>query len=108
MMQCSDCEHFRRGPEGDVTFTCNPFHNVKEPECLAKWQLIKLDTMVQAYQATLRMYERLAPLQERMFRHMEREIQDQEDAERWKYTGDDESEGEAGLDDDDSDEAPPY
>ena len=53
--------------------------------------------MVQAYQATLRMYERLAPLQERMFRHMEREIQDQEDTDSWKYGDDD-------YDDDDEDD----
>ena len=89
MIQCADCEHFYRGPDGEFAFTCSPFHNVKEPECLQKWQLIKLDTMVQAYQATLRMYERLAPLQERMFRHMEREIQDQEDADSWKSGYDD-------------------
>jgi hypothetical protein len=105
MIQCSACEHFHRGEDGEVTFTCNPFHNIKEPECLVKWQLIKLDTMVQAYQATLRVYERLAPLQEKMFRHMEREIQDQEDAEGWKRGGDeddanyeDENEGD-GADD---------
>ena len=92
MIQCSQCEHFGQGPHGEATFRCNPFDNIKEPECLTKWQLIKLDTMVQAYQATLRMYERLAPMQERMFRHMEREIQDQEDTESWKYGDDDEDE----------------
>ncbi|MCK4658200.1 MAG: hypothetical protein KAV82_01645 [Phycisphaerae bacterium] len=97
MIQCSECEHFHRSPDGEVSFTCNPFHNIKEPQCLTKWQLIKLDTMVQAYQATLRMYERLAPLQEKMFRHMEREIQEQEDAENWKYSAYDDD------DDDDSD-----
>ncbi len=102
MIQCSECEHFHRGPSGEVTFTCNPFSNIKERECLAKWQLIKLDTMVQAYQATLRMYERLAPLQERMFRHMEREIQDQDDAESWKYGEEDEEE-----DGEEDDEAQP-
>ncbi|MCP4594763.1 MAG: hypothetical protein GY842_28865 [bacterium] len=90
MIQCSTCEHFHQGPDGEVSFACNPFHSIKEPDCLIKWQLIKLDTMVQGYQATLRMYERLAPLQERMFQHMEREIQEQEDAESWKYTEEDE------------------
>jgi hypothetical protein len=57
--------------------------------------------MVQAYQATLQMYERLAPLQERMFRHMEREIQDQEEADRWKYGYEDEDEDDEAGDDDD-------
>lgn len=93
MMQCGQCEYFSQEPDGQIVLSCNPFHNVKERECLTKWQLIKLDTMVQAYQATLRMYERLAPLQERMFRQMEREIQDQEDAESWKYGDDDEDDG---------------
>ncbi|MFH0979973.1 MAG: hypothetical protein V2A79_00355 [Planctomycetota bacterium] len=108
MIQCSQCEHFHRGPDGGVTFTCNPFDNIVEPECLVKWQLIKLDTMVQAYQATLRMYERLAPLQERMFRHMEREIQEQEDAESWKhgYEEEGEVEGEEEECDDEEDRGP--
>ena len=104
MIQCSECEHFHESPSGEITFTCNPFHNIKEPECIAKWQLIKLDTVVQSHQATLRMYERLAPLQEKMFRHMERELQDQEDADRWKYGGDDDDDD---PDDDDEDESRP-
>jgi len=89
MIQCRECEHFHQREDGEVAFTCSPFENIKEPSCLVKWQLIKLDTMVRAYQATLRMYERLAPLQERMFRHMEREIEDQEDADSWKQSLDD-------------------
>lgn len=94
MIQCSECEHFHRGTDDEVRFTCSPFHNIKEPECLTKWQLIKLDTMVRAYEATLRMYERLAPLQERMFRHMEQEIKDQEDSDSWKNSYEDEDEDE--------------
>jgi hypothetical protein len=31
------------------------------------------------------MYRRFAPLQEKMFRHMEREIDDADEADRWKY-----------------------
>lgn len=91
MIQCKDCEHFVRGTAGQVGFTCDPFSTIKEPECLVKWQLIKIDmqlarleTMVRAYQATLDMYKRLAPLQEKMFRHMEREINDIDEAESWK------------------------
>ena len=93
MIQCSECEHFHERENGEVTFTCNPFHNIKEPECLAKWQLIKLDMLVQTYQATLQMYERIAPLQEKMIRHMEKEIEDQEEADRWKYGEEEEEEG---------------
>ena len=94
MIQCSDCEHLSRGSDGTLAFKCDPFTNVKEPECLVKWQLLKLDTMVRAYQATLQMYERLAPLQEKMFRQMEREIQESEEADSWKYIEDDEEDEE--------------
>ena len=88
MIQCSECEHFVRGPGSQIGFKCDPFKNIKEPQCLLKWQLIKIDTMVRSYQATLEMYKRLAPLQEKMFRQMERDIDDIDDADRWKYGGD--------------------
>ena len=94
MLQCKDCEFFSRGPGGVVTLRCDPFATIKEPECLTKWQLAKLDTMVRAYQATLEMYQRLAPLQEKMMRHMEREIDDVEEADAWKQAYDDEDEDE--------------
>jgi hypothetical protein len=42
MIQCSECEHFHQKAGGEVTFTCNPFNNIKEAECLAKWQLLNL------------------------------------------------------------------
>ena len=89
MIQCSECEHFVRGPDGRAGFTCDPFSNIKEPDCLTKWQLIKLDNMVRAYQATVEMYRRLAPLQEKMFRHMEREIDEIDESDSWKQADDD-------------------
>lgn len=98
MIHCSQCEFFVRGPGGQVGFKCDPFSTIKEPECLVKWQLIKIDMMVRAYQATLEMYKRLAPLQEKMFRHMEQEIDDINEADRWKYGPEDE--------DDEEDEEP--
>jgi len=95
MLQCSQCEHFIRGESGQVGFRCDPFATIKEPECLIKWQLIKtsetarqMDRMVKAYEATVKMYERLAPLQEKMFRQMEREVDEFEETEGWKYTED--------------------
>jgi hypothetical protein len=90
MIQCEQCEFFTRGPGGQVVLRCDPFANVKEPECLTKWQLLKIDTMVRSYQATLDFYHRLAPLQEKMFRHIEREIDDVDEADKWKYDGEDE------------------
>ena len=92
MIQCSECEHFIRGPGGQVRFTCDPFSNIKEPQCLIKWQLIKIDMMVQAYQATVAMYKKLAPMQERMLRQMEQEMGEIDEADRWKYGLDDEDE----------------
>lgn len=90
MIQCSECEFFVRGPGGQAGFRCDPFTNIKEPECLQKWQLVKIDMMVRAYQATLAVYNRLAPIQEKMFRQMEREMDDMDEAESWKRTEDDE------------------
>lgn len=103
MLQCSECEYFVQGPDGKIGFQCDPFRTIKEPECLDKWNLLrlaemsgKLDRIVTAYETTADMYKRLAPLQEKMFRHMEREIDEAEDAEAWKRGPDD-------LDDDDDD-----
>ena len=103
MMQCSDCEFFSVGPDGAVQLLCNPYSNIKEPECLVKWQLTKLDTMVQAYLATAEMYRRLAPLQEKMFRHVERELDDAEDADSWKTGLQDDQDDDEEHDDDSDD-----
>ncbi|MCL2330247.1 MAG: hypothetical protein FWC56_02990 [Phycisphaerae bacterium] len=92
MIPCNQCEYFVQGPNGQVGFTCQPFSTIKEPECLTKWQLVKLDTLVRAYQATLQMYNRLAPLQEKMFRHMQREVDDMEESDSWKYDEDNDDE----------------
>jgi hypothetical protein len=60
MIQCSECEFFERGPNGQLTFKCDPFSTIKEPECLAKWQLLRtaelgrMDRMIAAYEATWR------------------------------------------------------
>jgi hypothetical protein len=101
VLQCEDCEYFSRGTGGVVMLRCDPFSTIKEPECLTKWQLIKLETMVRAYQATLQVYERLAPLQEKMFRHMEREIDEVDEADAWKQGYEDENEDEFGEGSDD-------
>lgn len=99
MIQCDQCEHFVKGPNGQVGFKCNPFENIKEPECLMKWQLLRLaevsqkvERMAATYESVLQIYKRLGPLQEKMFRHIEREIAEQEEGESWKYGGEDEEE----------------
>jgi hypothetical protein len=92
MMQCQDCEHFHRDEKGRISFTCDPFISIVEPECLQKWQLIKINQMVDSYQATLSYYQKLAPMQDKLFKAMERELNDMEDSEKWKFSEDEEEE----------------
>ena len=96
MIQCSDCELCQRGPDGEMIFLCDPFTNIKEPECLAKWQLLRLNTLIQQHERLQQVYDRLAPMQEKLFNYMEREIDEQEDTESWKRS----------LDEDDEEENP--
>lgn len=99
MLRCEDCEYFERESSGEPHLTCSPFTTIKEPECLMKWQLIQLRTMAESHQATLDLHRRFAPLQEKMFRHMEREIDEAEDADQWKL-GSDEDDDDVKDDDD--------
>ena len=89
MLQCKDCELCEIDADGKIHFRCDPFRNIKESECLTKWQLIKLDMMVQAYQLTIAQYRKMAPLQEKMIKHLERELDDMDDADTWKQTAED-------------------
>ncbi len=97
MLQCKDCEFFRRNPDGSPRLTCDPFSTIKEPECIAKWQLLELGIMARSHQATLDMYRRLAPLQEQLFKHMEREVNEADEADRWKLTGEDDEDDDDDL-----------
>jgi len=78
---------------------CDPYSNIKEPECLTKWQIMELQAIAKSHRATLDMYRRLAPLQEKMIKHMEREIDEVDEADSWKQLDDEEE------DDDDNDDA---
>jgi len=91
MIQCRECEFFKRDERGRIAFSCDPFGNIKEVECLQKWQLIKINEMVAAYRATLGYYRKLAPMQEKMFKVMERELDDISEADKWKVDEEDES-----------------
>lgn len=99
MLRCEDCEFFSRRADGTPRLACDPFATIKEPECLAKWQIYQLTTIARAHEATLDMHNKLAPLQEKMFRHMECEIDEAEEAESWKY-----HDGDDDFDDDDEDD----
>jgi len=84
MIQCKDCEFCEMGPGVKRTFKCDPFTNIKEPECIAKWQLIRLDMLLASYQGMLKWYGKLAPLQDKIFKYMQREISDLDEADSWK------------------------
>lgn len=88
MIQCKDCEYYQLGPDNRRTFRCDPFSTIKEPECLAKWQLIRLDMLVASYQGMLQWYRRIAPLTDKMLKYMKREIEDMEQGESWKFEDD--------------------
>jgi hypothetical protein len=85
MLQCKDCEYCVQDQMGRIQLRCNPFVNIKEPECMQKWMVLKMDIMIRAHQSTLNFYQKFAPLQEKMFKHIEREIEDIEDSDKWKY-----------------------
>ena len=92
MIQCKDCEFCEMGPDGQVSLKCNPFANIKEPDCLLKWQLLRLDLMTRAYMATIAEYKRIAPLQEKLYRHMSREVDEADEADKWKQSDDEDAE----------------
>ena len=94
MIQCKDCEFCEISPDGKRTFKCDPFINIKEPDCIAKWQLIRLDMLLASYQTMLKWYGKLAPLQDKMFRYMEREINELDEAEQWKTDDEDDEDKE--------------
>lgn len=100
MLMCKDCELAMIGPDGQVALRCNPFTTIKEPECIHKWQLLKLDALLQAYTAQLASYRRLAPLQEKMMKFMEREMDDMNESDKWKADFDDDADEGQDKDDD--------
>lgn len=88
MIQCKDCELCEVGPDGKRTFKCNPFANIKEPECIQKWQLIRLDMLLASYQSMLKWYDRLAPMQSKLMKYMKKELDDIDESERWRVDED--------------------
>jgi hypothetical protein len=92
MIQCEQCEFCEIGPGGKKMFKCDPFANIKEPECIAKWQLIRLDMLLASYQNMLQSYGRLAPLQDKIFKYVQREINEMEESDRWRLDPEEEDE----------------
>ncbi len=84
MIQCKDCEFCQIDEKGRKIFKCDPFSNVKEPECIQKWQLMRLDLLLATYQSMVKMQSKMAPIQDKMIKYMERELNDIDEAEKWK------------------------
>lgn len=84
MIQCKDCEFCEMGPGSQRTFKCDPFVNIKEPECIAKWQLIRLDMLLVTYRGMQQWQEKLSPMQDKILKYMEREIGDIDESDKWK------------------------
>ena len=94
MIQCKDCEFCQIEPDGRRTFKCDPFVNIKEPECIAKWQLMRLDMLTASYQGMLSWYGKLAPIQDKIMKYMQREIEDLDESERWRLDDEDQEDHE--------------
>ena len=97
MIQCKDCELCEMGPGAKRTFKCDPFTNIKEPECIAKWQLIRLDMLLASYQGMLKWYGKMAPLQDKIIQFMQREINELDEADQWKLDDDEQEEEEEDI-----------
>ena len=89
-MQCKDCEFSKVTSTGKRIFLCDPFENIVESQCIIKWQLIKIDQLLDAQSRQLRSQVSMAPLQSKIMKYIEREIQDLEDSDDWKLKDRDE------------------
>lgn len=92
MIQCRDCEYYSQDDQGRRVFKCDPFQNIKEPECLMKWQLLRLDLLVTHYQTMIAWQNKMAPIQDKILKYVKRELDDIDEAEKWKFEDTDEPE----------------
>ncbi len=88
MIQCKDCKYFETTENGQKVFKCDPFSNIVEPQCLEKWQLLRLDMLASSYQKMLSWYEQMAPMQNKIFKFVQQQINDVDESEKWKYEDD--------------------
>jgi hypothetical protein len=80
------------GTDGRRSFKCDPFTNIKEAECVAKWQLIRLDMLLASFHGMVKFQNKLAPLQDKILKYMQHEIEDLDEADRWKIDDEEEEE----------------
>lgn len=100
MIQCKDCEFCEITKDDKKTFKCDPFTNIKEPECIGKWQILRLNMLCAQYGSLLSWYQKMGPMQNKIFKYIQREIDDVDESDSWK-TGD-------GQDDDNNTEQDDY
>ncbi len=84
MIQCKDCQYCQIEPEGRKIFSCDPFGTVVEPECLAKWQILRLDMLAASFRSMTSMQEKMAPLQNKIMKYVKRELDDIDESDKWK------------------------
>ena len=85
MIQCKDCQYCEIGPEGQKIFKCDPFVNIVEPECLAKWQLLRLDMLAAIFHNMQSQQQKMAPMQDKIMKYVQRELNDLDEADHWKF-----------------------
>ena len=88
MIQCSDCEFYEIDEFGRKKFKCDPFANIKESECLLKMQIMRLDMLAASYRSMLNWQEKMGPMQNKLFKYVQREIDDIDESDNWKYPDD--------------------
>lgn len=88
MIQCKDCELFEIDASGMRRFHCDPFLNIKEPECLQKMQILRLDILISMYRGMSAWQEKMGPLQDKLIRYFKREIEELDESENWKIDPD--------------------
>ncbi len=96
MTNCKDCQFCTIDESGRMQFKCNPFGNIIEPECLQKWTLLKMDVLLRGQQAMVNNQQALAqqqgrfgPMQDKLMKYIEREIDDIDESDKWKVDDDD-------------------
>lgn len=92
MIQCKECEFYEEGQNGQRMFKCDPFSNIKEPECLKKWQIFRLDMLLSAYRGVVNQQQRMVPMQNKIMKYIERELEDLDESDKWKFGNDDNTE----------------
>lgn len=91
MIQCCDCEYYEQGPNGQKMFRCDPFVNIKEPECLMKWQLLRLDLLLKQSQSMMSWQHRMSPIQDKILKYIQRELDDMDESDQWKINDSDDN-----------------